>query len=205
MNFIGNRYHLLKYGDVDNRIALRAEYIKDFNDIYCDAYRTYFNDYIDDVDGLVVPPEFIGTILHENNDNGTPTYSPIPRPFDDELYPYNRYMTSMIFNTGCQNIKLFRIVSIELIRGNGFYALKSHAIMEGNQILPESLIWIDVDALANRHALNKERSRQHRAIEKLTSSLPYDMEYEIKQYFAGSKKRVSKKRKQKKSRKSSKK
>ena len=34
---------------------------------------------------------------------------------------------------------------------------------------------------------------------------PYDMEYEIKQYFAGSKKRVSKKRKQKTSRKSSKK
>ena len=28
MNFIRNGHYLLKYGDVDNRIALRVEYIK---------------------------------------------------------------------------------------------------------------------------------------------------------------------------------
>ena len=198
-----NNMYLLKWktlkpnGQISNMIVLRGQFIKYFNNEYCQEIKSYNND----DDNNTIQPEWIGTVFTEEGEY-------IRYPFDDPLYPYGDPKQS--FNNNC-NFGLFRIISIEnsIFKGikrpfpnnnpYNFIRLNVNTFIDTPQIIfNETLMWVDLDKVEIKPFINKTKFLQEKAADTFLTSLPESIvNTEIKEYFGGTQKNNRKNKRKK--------
>lgn len=197
-HLVQKQQYLLKWksikpnGQIHNMIVLKGEFIKYFNNEYCEQFNNY------KLGDEEPPDELIGTLLTEDEQD-------IEYPFDDPLYPYSRFYKQP-FSNGC-NLGLFKITSIEnsVFKGTQrpyignnpykFVTLYFNTLINTPPriIYNETLMWVDLDKVEIRPVINKLKLLQEKAID--TLSLPTDItNYKIKTALGGKKTRKNKKR-----------
>jgi hypothetical protein len=190
---IPNNLYLLKWstvrpnGQIHNMIVLKAEFIKFFNNLYCEQHKNYI------FEDTAPPPELIGPILTEDENY-------VEYPFEDPLYPYSHFFKHT--DNGC-NLGLFKIISIENsifkgipqpFRNNNpynFVTIQTNTLVNTSKEIREgTLMWVDLNKSAIRPLINKLKLLQHKAVDNL--SLPEDIQnYKIKPMLGGNKRKKS--------------
>jgi len=203
-DLVPNDVYLLKWSAIgrmgDHVFSVKCEFIKYFDDRYCDMYDPEYNRY------GAPPRALIGSIFNEAGER-------IIYDFDNPLYPYSNFHHAMRVNH-C-NLGLFKIISIQKVLDYGrprplntsFFVntnlLSRLFIKDGSGMDRDTLLWVDLNEVSE--IIEANRILEEKAIQ--ATGLPPDIQKrEISEYlfpirFGGNKKsRVGKKSKKSRSR-----
>lgn len=208
----GQKY-LLKWrtikpnGQIHNMIVLEGEFIKHYNDEYCNAHKIYIGappdpeqpappDPIEVLTGpiLTLTPEGLQYVTYQ---------------FEDPLYPYSQMGRKPPFGHECA-IGLFRITGLRksIFKGQErpfpgdnpyrFVSLSQHTLINTDRIIyNETLMWVDLNQVQIKPVVNKEKLLQEKAVDTYSNALNTDVLSLVKENLGGKKtkrKRTKRKR-----------
>lgn len=191
---IPNNLYLLKWssirqnGKIDNIVVLKGQFITYFNDIHCESFVNFTDP----------PPETDVTMIYTD----TTSTGFVKYPFDHPLYPYSRFYEKGVFSC---NLGLFRIISVDKIKrpikNNNPYSfepLMSNTLINTppQLIYGETLMWVDLNHVVIRPAINRLKLVQEKALTKLPDELiNYGVRPFVGPSVGGKKKKTTRKKK----------
>jgi hypothetical protein len=201
-------------GQIHNMIILEGEFIKHYNDEYCNAHNIYIGapppppvpppppppvppvpppDPIEVLTGPILTPEDLRYVTYQ---------------FEDPLYPYSQMSIKRPFGQGCK-IGLFRITGIrksifkgqerpfrgrpEEPEGNPykFVSLSQYTLINTDSIIyNETLMWVDLNQVQIKPVVNKEKLFQEKAVDTYSNALNTDVLSVVKEFLGGKKPNV---------------